>query len=174
MDRTIELEVEDLYHACLDSEERDAVLPTPHDFYAGMGSSEHKRSVEVARLLEEKLQKAGRHAKVKIEDGSPTLVVTIFYPDQYEIDFKDGRWFVDQPQGDCWYFETGDEASAISLAAFFNSPPHAINLLKLRPKVGIEEASLKLMLLGIRGQGVDVVTFAHKGTGIFQRNNLLS
>lgn len=174
MERTIGFEVEDLYQACLESEERHAVMPTAHEFHADMGSSDHERSVEVARLLQERLQNEGRHAEVNIKRDSPTLVVSLFYPSLYEIDSREGRWFVDQPLGDCWYFETCDEASAKSLAAIFNSPPHAVNLLKLRPQIGIDEASLKLWLLGFRGQGLNVVTFAHKGTGTFQRNNLLS
>jgi hypothetical protein len=138
-----------------------------------MGSSPHDRSIQVAQQLEQKLQRAGRHARVAIEESSTTMVVSIFYPGTYVTDTKDGRWFVDQPTGDCWYFETSDEDSAKSLAAFFNSPPHAVNLRALRPSIGIDEASLKLWLLGIRGQGIDVISFAHKGTGIFDRNNLL-
>jgi hypothetical protein len=173
MDRKTAMEVEALLSACLDSIERDATPPMAHYFVADMGSSDHEHSVLVAEELQRQLHHVGIHAKVAVKKGVSSLTVSVFYPGTYVTDSRDGRWFVDQPAGDCWYFETADQVSADRLAATFNAPPHAANLQALSPDIGIDEDSLRFWLYTLRDNGIDVVTFAHKGTGIFNRNNLL-
>ncbi|GGU53858.1 hypothetical protein GCM10009504_08390 [Pseudomonas laurentiana] len=128
---------------------------------------------EIAVLLEEHFPNAEIFATLDVEALPEMLNVKVVYPPRYEVDARDGRWFVDSPFEDCWYFEVANGESARSLAKLLNGSPYARNLRRLRPSVGTDEASLRLLLLGFRGQGIEVTTFAHKGTGIFDRDNLL-
>jgi hypothetical protein len=128
---------------------------------------------EIAVLLQEHFPNAEIFATLDVKALPDMLNVKVVYPPRYEVDTRDGRWFIDAPSKDCWYFEAANGESARSLAKLLNGFPHARNLRRLRHGVGIDEASLKLLLLGFRGQGIEVTTFAHKGTGIFDRDNLL-
>jgi hypothetical protein len=133
----------------------------------------YEQSVHIAKALEDHFPNGEIFATLDVKANADSLDVTLFYPPRYEIDEREGRWFVDSMFEDCWYFELGDKESAQLLAQVLNTAPNPRKLRHLRPNIGIDEASLKLLLLGFRSDGIDVTTFAHKGTGAFDKNNLL-
>jgi len=144
------------------------------EFDAHLHAEFYEHGADIAKALEQAFPNAEIFASVDIEARPESLKISVFYPPRYVVDHQDGRWFVDSPIHDCWYFETTDEGSAKALANFFNTAPHVRNLHRLCTKVGMDRDSLKLWLLDLRGKGIDVTAFAHKGTGVFEKNNVLN
>ncbi|CAI8933388.1 hypothetical protein KKQ10_27185 [Pseudomonas sp. MG-9] len=91
----------------------------------------------------------------------------------YTVKEDNGNWVVDEQGEACWYFFVADRVSGEKLAGFFNEPSNKKSLEALRHEVGAEKATLKLWLHGLRDKGVAVTTFAYKGTGILEKNNVL-
>ena len=173
-DQNLESEVSKIVAGIIEAVERHA---NPGELFhsgADIDSELLGRREEIGKAVEASFPHSELYAIVDVEVHSTSLNYSVFYPPRYRVDMRDGRWFVDSTISDCWYFETSDEGSALALSEVVNSAPHASNLLHLRPNIGIDEDSLKLWLLGLRDKGVLVTTFAHKGTGIFNRNNVLS
>jgi hypothetical protein len=173
MDPRVKDEIGIIVDAIISAAERHPKAKEPFQFGSDLSADVYENGTEIAQAIENSFPHAQLFAAVNVETHPTSLSFNVFYPPFYLTDSKDGRWFVDAPFEDCWYFEASDEKSAKELAAFFNSPPNANKLRHLRHNIGIDEASLKLWLLGIRDQGISVTAFAHKGTGDFTKNNLL-
>lgn len=173
-DQLFKKEVEQIVAGIIESVERHA--KDGESFHSGsdIDSQLLDHRAEIAKAIEGSFPHSELYAVVDVEAHPTSITYSVFYPPRYQADTREGRWFVDSEFNDCWYFEVFDENSAHALAAFFNTAPNASNLLHLRPSIGIDEASLKLWLLGLRGEGLLVTTFAHKGTGIFDKNNVLA
>ena len=172
--RCFKSEVEQIVAGIIEAVERHAKAGESFHASSDIDAELLDQRAEIAKAVEGCFPHTDLYAVVDVEAHETSLTYSVFYPPRYEADTRDGRWFVDSEFSDCWYFEVSDVDSARKLAAFFNSAPHASNLLHLRPGIGIDEASLKLWLLGLRGEGLLVTTFAHKGTGVFDRNNVLA
>lgn len=173
-DQWFKSEVEQIVAGIIESVERHAKDGESFHSSSDLDSKLAEHGAEIAKAVERSFPHSELYAVVDVKPHATSLTYSVFYPPRYQADTRDGRLFVDSEFSDCWYFEVANEDSAIKLAALFNSAPNARNLLHLRPDIGIDEASLKLWLLGLRGEGILVTTFAHKGTGIFDRNNVLA
>lgn len=145
----------------------------PVKFSFALDPAFFEQGVHVAKALEDHFPNGEIFATLDVTANPESLDVTLFYAPRYETHIREGRWVVDALSEDCWYFELADKDSAQSLAKILNTAPNPRKLRRLRPNIGIDESSLKLMLLGYRSDGIDVTTFAHKGTGKVDRNNLL-
>lgn len=126
----------------------------------------------IAKTLEEVFPNNELFAIVNVEAHPESLSVSVSYPPRFEVVQNGGAWSVDAQHNDGWFFETGDETSARALAKFFNTSPNARDLSRIRPESKFDSGSLEALLCLLRDDGVDVVAYEHKGSGVFGRKTL--
>lgn len=173
MEQIIKREIDVIVQAIHDAAELHLKPEVHFEFGSDIEPDAHGHTHEIARAVESYFPSEDLHAIVKIDNHPSSLTVAVTLLPFYKVDTREGRWFVDSTSDDCWYFETSDKVSASELADYFNSSPHAQNLFGHKEHIGMDEDALKLWLLGLNTQGIKVETLAHKGTGKYERGNLL-
>jgi hypothetical protein len=116
----------------------------------------------IAVQVERSFPRPDLRATVEVEVYESTLSITVTCLSPYVSFQRDGAWFVDIPEQGCWRFETSDEGSAVELACYLNSAPHARNVRSLLPQSGLDVDSLDLWMLDLKSQGILVKAFEHK------------
>jgi len=125
---------------------------------------------EIRLALQDKLSAIARGAVPVValgrqQDHNQAGELLVHFLKRYELEESPEGCFVDAQGDACWYFKVADECAGHSLVNFFNQPENRRKLDTLRFNVGAEVSSLKLWLLGLRDDQVNVLKFGYKSTG---------
>ena len=138
----------------------------------GLGEEFFEHGPAIAKALEDVFPNNELFGIVNVEAHPESVSVSLSYPPRFVAVENEKGWSVDAQHNDGWFFEAGDEISAHALAKFFNTSPNARNLSRIRPDIKVQVSSLEALLNCLRDDGVDVVAYEHKGSGMFGRKTL--
>lgn len=101
-----------------------------------------------------------------LEDEEPGLLQVSFFR-SYKAENEGLGWFVDIPQGACWYFKVEDQQSAHALAQHLNQSLNRKKFDAHGPDSALDRSLIRMALLDLRGSGIRVIKFGFKSSNDF-------
>ncbi len=149
---------------------------SPDGFQKSLPLRSHRLSAEDVDRIRSGLEKKLAHVSPdffpevlfieSLGDEEPGLLQVSFFR-SYKAEHEDLRWFVDIPQGACWYFKVEDQQSAHELAQHLNQSHNRKKFDAHGPDSALDRSLIKLALLDLRSAGIRVSKFGFKSSNDF-------